>query len=928
MAKLRFTSPEGRTVEVDSPDGSIPSEQELDQIFASDNGFPVSTNIQAVVQNKQNGMAPPEANSLDFDNQDFFQPESEDFIPQQMPVHRENSFHLNPFQEIMLGLTPNDEIGINYLTKQLQGKHVSTNGRDILVDGMPINPKGFDLGDITRNAGYIFPFAGQVIGGLMGIGAGTVAGAPTGPGAFATAAVGGIRGATIGSSIGEGLRLATGKLLNLDSDGEAVFNSMADNAKATIFSEILGLGVVHGGGAVLNKVGKTAFVKGISDIYQKSIAKLKDLAPDALHFLGGIETNAIKIATQENRPSQVLNSKYFDPEAINKIITQTLFGDANMPLLKLERMNPVTGFTHGSEMIAKSIGDLKNPAYNSLIKNLDNRITDETIETIANNPINKIINKANADVSGYLPAFLAKKSIDTIDMYKEKLGSEVDKAIMRSTKDKFGTPHFLFDDITKSIQNILGTTGITKGVTEAGFVKKSYPKIAGIDELMNIRNLFRGVEKQAGKEKFFSSIPKKDAVHLREQFEAMTESVLNRETVPRQVKEAVIKIKDSFRKSFYDQFNSLPEVKAFKEFSDLTDNVSLQGFNSQERIQNLVKNFGKANEAELSRDAFSRVLKAIPDGKGAAILDDIRLYAAGRNISEIDPVSLITKMNGPLSSKQLIDPTSNSSMESLLRSVDQAMSQSPKMSNRLFINEARKAVAAKGFLGGSPNVMRVATVAGITGIASALATLGMGFVGGIGGAAASIILTKPENIAKMLVSADKRLIGSQTKNITKGLVDSKKAQAIFSALLKTQMTDPNDNSMFNSTAEAATLGQKNNNPVNLKALDKWDGMIGKDKYEHAIFKDLDHGIRANYKNFSNHRRDNPDQTLNQYFNKFAEENGTEEANFIAKKLGISPNTKLKNISTEDILIHAAQFESETKLDKKKISEIKKRFNLP
>jgi hypothetical protein len=36
MPNLKFQSPEGKVITIDSPDGSIPSEQELDQLFALD----------------------------------------------------------------------------------------------------------------------------------------------------------------------------------------------------------------------------------------------------------------------------------------------------------------------------------------------------------------------------------------------------------------------------------------------------------------------------------------------------------------------------------------------------------------------------------------------------------------------------------------------------------------------------------------------------------------------------------------------------------------------------------------------------------------------------------------------------------------------------------------------------------------------------
>lgn len=138
-------------------------------------------------------------------------------------------------------------------------------------------------------------------------------------------------------------------------------------------------------------------------------------------------------------------------------------------------------------------------------------------------------------------------------------------------------------------------------------------------------------------------------------------------------------------------------------------------------------------------------------------------------------------------------------------------------------------------------------------------------------------------------------------------------------------------SMFNpinaQAAQEKTIGQKNNNPINLKAFDKWDGMTGKDRFGHAQFKSLDHGIRAAYKNLSNHKRDNPAQPLEGYLKTFAEANHQEEAEFIAKNLGISPKASLASIDMGKLIIPMAQFESKIKLTPKDIQRVKERFNL-
>ena len=124
-----------------------------------------------------------------------------------------------------------------------------------------------------------------------------------------------------------------------------------------------------------------------------------------------------------------------------------------------------------------------------------------------------------------------------------------------------------------------------------------------------------------------------------------------------------------------------------------------------------------------------------------------------------------------------------------------------------------------------------------------------------------------------------------------------------------------------------TLGQRNNNPINIKAFDNWDGMTGQDEYGHAIFKNLDYGIRAAYKNFDNHIKGNPDQSLLDYFNTFAEENGGAEAKYIADKLGVSVNSKLNMFRPEDILVHSSKFESKTDITPEGLKNVMDKFGL-
>ena len=104
-------------------------------------------------------------------------------------------------------------------------------------------------------------------------------------------------------------------------------------------------------------------------------------------------------------------------------------------------------------------------------------------------------------------------------------------------------------------------------------------------------------------------------------------------------------------------------------------------------------------------------------------------------------------------------------------------------------------------------------------------------------------------------------------------------------------------------------------------------MSGKDKFGHAQFPDLDHGIRAGLKDLKNHQKIHPEQTLDQFLNTFAEKNGSSEAKYVANKIGVSPNTQLKHLNMDQVLVHLAKIESKTNLSLQDIIRVRNKFDL-
>ena len=133
--------------------------------------------------------------------------------------------------------------------------------------------------------------------------------------------------------------------------------------------------------------------------------------------------------------------------------------------------------------------------------------------------------------------------------------------------------------------------------------------------------------------------------------------------------------------------------------------------------------------------------------------------------------------------------------------------------------------------------------------------------------------------------------------------------------------------LFVGLAKAETLGQVNNNPLNLKCYDNWLGSIGKDKYNHCIFENIEYGIRAGLKNLAYHIKKNPEETLLRYLSTFAKANSQQEAEYVAKKLNISIYTKLKNIDIVNFFIALSRFESKIFFTKSEVLTIKEKFNL-
>lgn len=97
---------------------------------------------------------------------------------------------------------------------------------------------------------------------------------------------------------------------------------------------------------------------------------------------------------------------------------------------------------------------------------------------------------------------------------------------------------------------------------------------------------------------------------------------------------------------------------------------------------------------------------------------------------------------------------------------------------------------------------------------------------------------------------------------------------------------------------------RNNNPGNLRWFGStipWEGATGLDESNHVIFESYEAGLEA-LKNqlwlaFTGRSRVySPEDTLKTFFGKYAEANQDSYAAFVASKLNVSVDTKLKDLT--------------------------------
>lgn len=688
---------------------------------------------------------------------------------------------LTATQNLMLGFMPDDAKPV-YLQKEFAGRNVEATPEGLKVDGAPVNPKGFDSGDILRSLGYAYPFVGQVAGGIAGGSVGASAG-PVGT------VGGGMAGGVAGATAGESMRLATGKFLlsalgknlELENEGQMLLNSLADTAKSAAVGEVIGGGIPVAGSIAGRGLSKTQLYRGTGDAWTKTINKLKTTGSpveDILQFVGKVDKNATRVV-QRDKPSVVLNEKYFDPDKTSKIASNTIFGTEDFYTLGATNTN---GVSKGSVALAKSIKEIDDPSYDYLLQTVG--IDKEFIDGVRNSNVDNIINPVNTN-NPRRGFELASNVIKEISEQEKIIGQQLEKAERKAINSR-GSVYFDGSDLANKIDEIVGSGSLLKATKIPGFEAKAPVSVVGADKLKELSGILKGNRESITKDGVkitekrmtsFDKIPPKQFYNIKRQFDAKVDEIFRNERIPGEIRSQVKDIAKEFRSRYYNYLDIGDEAKAFKEFKDLTDGIKLEGRNAVITLENKVSSFKNITGAE--QDELIKALQATPNG--SKLVQQINEFNLSKSIKNINPEQMIKSMAAPLSTKRFLDSNlTDSVQEGILRKISDSMS--GKATSRQFAQEAERALAAKAFLGSNQDLLRISTLAGMLGLGGFKA---FGPLGGIAGAGLSLAIANPQNLGKMLIMAEKQApnIKRSAERFGRGVKVDAKKKAVLSSLL-------------------------------------------------------------------------------------------------------------------------------------------------
>lgn len=773
MPIYEVTDPQsGKTLELEGD--SPPTEQELVEIFSS---YQSDSNVPS-----------------------FFDQKNVDITQNQ---------DLSVAQNLMLSFAANDERRLEYLQQQFPNNQIGLDeSGNILVDDKRINPRGFDVGDVGRNAGYAFNLAGQILGSIGG----GVLGAPAGPAGIGAGIVG---GGALGAGTGEALRLGVGKTLGLSQTEQEVVGRIAEEAAVAGVGEVIGLATL-GTGAFVAKgpIGKT-----VSSIWRKTIDganKMKFPVEEILKFTANINEDASRVALRENKPSQVLNEEFFRQDKGLDIAKKAIFGKEGTKIAPLEFNDLMpSGFTRGQEILVKSLKNSDNDGLDALIQKFTG-MDNETLQIIKGSDVKELLKSENLADDAYLR--VAEDVANNINKRRKQLG----EAIEIKTNQAKG--RFNFDDVALQAAEI-AKPQLDNIIQQKGFEPKMLPKVKGYKELKDLMESFFGVAigtadgqiidsngqiiLRAAKptKRPFGDLSKKDVIKLNNSIDNQISAIVTNKNIPANIRNAANEIRKSFKDSYYKQLNLGDEAKAFAEFARTTDNIQTQGRNGVLQLANTLK--GASNTGVLGRADIITALNGVNSDLGQELIGKTaRISAAQRIAGKVDAIKTLKSFESQITKPQILSSRNIGSQtdEAILFQIDNVLksSKNPNISSRAFIDDSRRFLAAQEFNKNTANILRMQTVLGIMGVTSLPFGLG---VGGMAGVAASQ-LTNPKLIAKILVKSEKAFGKKSLQKSATTIKDELKLGE-----LQKIVTDPRTKAFIKSLL-SRQLGDKSNRKKN------------------------------------------------------------------------------------------------------------------
>lgn len=723
--------------------------------------------------------------------------------------------------DLMLSLAVDDKARMEYLAQELPGKNVTMDPKKgIMVDGGAINPRGFDVGDIPRNAGYAFNMAGQVAGSLLGLAGGGSAGSIPG------AVVGTIAGGTAGGTFGEGLRIATGKMLGLTSDEERVRDRLIEEAKLSFTGEVLGLGLAGGGKALAaSPVGKS-----LGSMWGKTIAKLqKSKLPvkDILRFVGQIDEDATshlqKRMVETGKGFSRIEDNLADPQKMIKITKNALYGSkgTNINDEILSNVNKRSGLELGQEKIVEGLKANSNEGYISLLKELG-VVDGQTVTALKSIPAKEISNGTHFGDKAYLN--IAKEVVGTLTERRRLLGEGLEKAI--GAGSKAGGRGFDISDVGVFAAKRVRTE-IDQILKVEGFEPKMLENVKGSKELKKFVNTLFGkrVKDADPFGKIVRDIPEeglieplslmkgKDLIKINNSLDAQADVIFRNQKIPGNIRNAVREIKAAFKESFYKQMDAIPEAKGFAQFAQLTDEIAL-GEGSIKSIGSALKSSGLGGGVQ--REQIIQALNGINTAKGRAMVSRLTKANAVNDLARKPSRKISDSLFKGLNKKDILSPRINNMAEGNLFRISQSLSNSSNksMSSRAFGEQAKDFMAAQQFMNNGANILRVQAIAGMAGLSGLLK---FGPLGGVGAFMAAQAIT-PKNIGKMLMGLEKAspVVKGKIADLSQRIIQKRslgqkttKEVSRIRELLRSITSEQNTNALLRSIISRTQAGSQN-----------------------------------------------------------------------------------------------------------------------